>query len=106
MAVVEADSAKRKNDMLEMQLAALQAKKTDRGRVPSLGDVLFSTGKSDLKPGGIANPDRLVGFLGEATDRSVRIEGHTDNVGGQAFNQALSQTTRPKPADRRIVESK
>lgn len=87
----EADKAKLKNDSLEQQLAALQAKKTDRGMVLTLGDVLFSTGRSDLKPGGVANLDRLVSFLGQAPDRSVRIEGHTDNVGSQAYNQTLSQ---------------
>jgi outer membrane protein OmpA-like peptidoglycan-associated protein len=87
----EADTAKQKNDDLEAQLAALQAKKTDRGMVLTLGDVLFSTGRADLKPGGIANLDRLATFLDQAPDRTVRIEGHTDNVGSQELNQALSQ---------------
>ena len=87
----QANSANRKNDDLQMQLAALQAKKTDRGMVLTLGDVLFSSGRSDLKPGGVANLDRLASFLGQAQDRSVRIEGHTDNRGGQSLNQALSQ---------------
>ena len=87
----EADSAKLKNDALEAQLAALQAKKTDRGMVLTLGDVLFSSGRSDLKAGSTANLDRLVTFLNQATDRTVKIEGHTDNRGGLALNQALSQ---------------
>jgi len=87
----EADAAKRKSDALLAELAALQAKQTDRGMVLTLGDVLFSTGRADLKVGSIENLDRLVTFLNEAPDRSVRIEGHTDNVGGQSMNQALSQ---------------
>ena len=86
-----ADAEKLKNDNLQAQLAALQAKKTDRGMVLTLGDVLFSTGRSDLKPGSVENLDRLVTFLGQAPDRTVRIEGHTDNRGGQDMNQALSQ---------------
>jgi outer membrane protein OmpA-like peptidoglycan-associated protein len=87
----EADAAKLKSDALQAQLTALQAKPTDRGMVLTLGDVLFSSGRSDLKAGGVANLDRLVSFLGQAPERSVRIEGHTDDRGGQGLNQALSQ---------------
>lgn len=87
----QTDAAKLKNDALQAQLTALQAKPTDRGMVLTLGDVLFSTGRSDLKAGSVANLDRLVTFLGEAPDRKVRIEGHTDDRGGQSMNQALSQ---------------
>src|SRR5581483_5286937 len=54
----QTDAAKLKNDALQAQLAALQAKPTDRGMVLTLGDVLFSSGRSDLKPGGVANLDR------------------------------------------------
>jgi outer membrane protein OmpA-like peptidoglycan-associated protein len=88
---VQADAAKQKADDLQAQLLALQAKQTDRGMVLTLGDVLFTTGRSDLKAGSVANLDRLVTFLGQAPDRSVRIEGHTDNRGGQELNQVLSQ---------------
>jgi OOP family OmpA-OmpF porin len=59
--------------------------------VLTLGDVLFSTGRSDLKAGGTSKLDRLATYLAQAPDRTVRIEGHTDNRGGQALNQALSQ---------------
>src|SRR5581483_9425628 len=94
----EADAAKAKNGDLQAQTDAaklkndaLQAKPTDRGMVLTLGDVLFSSGRSDLKPGGVANLDRLASFLGQAPDRNVRIEGHTDDRGSQSMNQALSQ---------------
>jgi outer membrane protein OmpA-like peptidoglycan-associated protein len=90
-AQAQTDAANRKNDDLQAQMAALQAKQTDRGMVLTLGDVLFSTGRADLKPGSVANLDRLVSFLGQAPDRSVRIEGHTDDRGGQDMNQMLSQ---------------
>lgn len=87
----QTDEANRKNDDLQAQLAALQAKKTDRGMVLTLGDVLFSSGRADLKPGGVANLDRLVRFLDAAPDRKLRIEGHTDNRGGESLNQLLSE---------------
>lgn len=87
----QSDNANQKNDALQAQLLALEAKKTDRGMVLTLGDVLFSSGRSDLKPGGTSKLDRLAAFLSQAPDRNVRIEGHTDNRGGQDMNLALSQ---------------
>lgn len=90
-AKAQTEAQKQKNDELQAQLAAMQAKKTDRGMVLTLGDVLFSTGRADLKAGSVANLDRLVAFLGQSPERTVRIEGHTDNRGGQSLNQALSQ---------------
>lgn len=76
---------------LEKELADLHAKKTDRGMVFTLGDVLFATGKADLKAGAMANFDRLADALKKQEDRHITIEGHTDNVGGDEQNMALSQ---------------
>ncbi|MEE4185733.1 MAG: OmpA family protein [Gammaproteobacteria bacterium] len=76
---------------LQRQIAALQAEATDRGLVLTLGDVLFATGRSDLKAGGTSSLDKLVVFLNEYPDRSVAIEGHTDDVGSVAMNQTLSE---------------
>lgn len=87
----ESAAANRRTEDVAAQLAALQAKKTDRGMVMTLGDLLFTTGRSDLKPGGTANLDRLVTFLTSAPDRKVRIEGHTDSRGSEGSNTALSQ---------------
>ncbi len=76
---------------LQRQIDALAAEVTDRGVVLTLGDVLFATGKSDLKPGATNNLNKLVTFLNRYPDRNVEIEGHTDSVGSDAYNQALSQ---------------
>jgi len=95
----DSDAAQRRNDALQAELAALQAKKTDRGMVLTLGDVLFSTGRADLKPGSVDNLDRLVTFLNKEPDRNVRIEGHTDNRGSQSLNDALSLKRADSVAD-------
>jgi outer membrane protein OmpA-like peptidoglycan-associated protein len=76
---------------LQRQIEAMQAKVTDRGLVLTLGDVLFMTAKSDLRPGASGNLDRLVSFLNKYPERTVIIEGHTDSVGSDDYNQALSQ---------------
>ena len=76
---------------LQRQIEALQAKVTDRGVVLTLGDVLFASGKADLKEGAAGHLNQLVTFLREYPSRTVVIEGHTDSVGNDDFNQALSQ---------------
>lgn len=76
---------------LQHQLDLLQAKRTDRGLVLTLGDVLFTTGRADLKPGASDNLNKLVAFLDKYPDRSVAIQGYTDSVGTEDFNQKLSE---------------
>jgi outer membrane protein OmpA-like peptidoglycan-associated protein len=58
--------------------------------VLTLGDVLFDTGGSTLKAGAYGTLDRLATALKDKPGRSVVIEGHTDNVGSDQNNQALS----------------
>jgi outer membrane protein OmpA-like peptidoglycan-associated protein len=76
---------------LQRQIEALQAKTTDRGLVLTLGDVLFETGRADLKAGAAGNLSKLVAFLTKYPERTVVIEGYTDSVGSDDYNQALSQ---------------
>lgn len=81
-------------DVRTQQLKALQAmnaKQTSRGEVITFGDVLFDTGKASLKPGNQRNLQRLADFLLNNPERKVRIEGFTDSVGSDAFNQTLSE---------------
>jgi OmpA-OmpF porin, OOP family len=87
----QAQSAERRASSLEEQLAEMKAKKTDRGMVLTLGDVLFDTGLANLKPGAYSTIDRLATVLKESPDRKVMIEGHTDAVGADEYNQALSE---------------
>jgi outer membrane protein OmpA-like peptidoglycan-associated protein len=53
--------------------------------------VLFDSGQASLKPGAASTIDRLANFLTEAPDRSLIIEGHTDSMGSDEFNQSLSE---------------
>jgi outer membrane protein OmpA-like peptidoglycan-associated protein len=87
----QARSAEDRAKSLEQELADLKGKKTDRGVVVTMGDVLFDTGKATLKPGAYSTIDRLATVLKEDTSRKVMIEGHTDNVGSDEYNQELSE---------------
>jgi outer membrane protein OmpA-like peptidoglycan-associated protein len=86
-----ASEATRQAEEMQRQIDTLQAKATDRGLVLTLGDVLFTSGRADLKAGAASNLERLVTFLNQNPDRKVEIEGHTDNVGSDDYNQGLSQ---------------
>jgi outer membrane protein OmpA-like peptidoglycan-associated protein len=76
---------------LQRQVAALDARVTDRGLVVTLGDVLFTTGKADLRSGTTGHLDKLAAFLNRYPDRDVLIEGYTDSVGSEDYNQGLSE---------------
>ena len=88
---MSASDAAQQSAELQRQLDDLHAKQTDRGMVLTLGDVLFSTGRADLKVGATSNLNRLVTFLNRYPDRTVIIEGYTDSVGGADYNLGLSQ---------------
>lgn len=76
---------------LESEIEALKAKKSERGIVLTLGDILFETGKAELMPGATRTIDQLAEFLRKHSGRNVLIEGHTDSVGGETYNLGLSQ---------------
>lgn len=102
----QAAAARSTVSTLQAEMAALKAKPTERGMVLTLGDVLFDSGQAKLKPGAMRTVDQLATFLGKNADRKALIEGHTDNVGGDALNRELSQrragAVRQALEDRRI----
>lgn len=85
------DARTRETERVQQELKDLQAKQTDRGLVLTLGDVLFDTGKATLKPGAYTTIDRLAQVLNSSHGSHVVIEGHTDSMGSDTMNQALSQ---------------
>lgn len=91
LAAGAAADAARESAELQRQIDALEARETERGLVLTLGDVLFETARADLKPSSTGNLTKLVTFLNQYPQRSVVIEGHTDSVGGDDYNQSLSQ---------------
>lgn len=75
----------------QQQLAELQARRTERGLMVTLSDVLFDTGQATLKPGAGLALDRLANYMRQNPQTKILIEGHTDSVGSEEYNQALSQ---------------
>ena len=76
---------------LQAEVDQLKATPTPRGLVLTLGDVLFDTGRAELNPGSARKLDQLAQFLNEHRERRVQIDGFTDSVGTDSYNQDLSQ---------------
>jgi len=63
-----------------------------RGTILSMSDILFETGKADLKQELRENLSAIGAILQSLlTESKVIVEGHTDNVGSADFNQKLSE---------------
>jgi outer membrane protein OmpA-like peptidoglycan-associated protein len=76
---------------LEAQMADLQAKKTERGMIITIGDVLFGTDQARLTPDGMLTVRKLADVLSQNPTRTVLVEGFTDSTGTAAHNQELSE---------------
>jgi OmpA-OmpF porin, OOP family len=59
-------------------------------KVTLAADALFDFNKATLKKGGRAKLDELVGKLSSVDVQTLIAVGHTDSVGGKAYNQKLS----------------
>ena len=76
----------------ELKKQNLEAHETERGVVVNLPDVLFEFGKADLTSEARVKARSIADVLNEqAKNRRVAVEGHTDSIGSDAFNQKLSE---------------
>lgn len=91
VAVASANDANAQAAVLRQRLSDLQAKSTERGMLVTLGDVLFETGRAEVKPAAQASLNKLADFLKQYPQRRILIEGHTDSVGSAESNTLLSQ---------------
>ena len=84
--------AKNRELLEELKKQNLEARETERGVVVNLPDVLFEFGKANLTSGARDKTRDIAGVLtNQAQGRRVAIEGHTDSIGSDSANQALSE---------------
>jgi outer membrane protein OmpA-like peptidoglycan-associated protein len=91
VALNQRDQANEDKARVQAELDALKATPTPRGLVMTLGDVLFDTGRAELNSGASRKMDQLAQFLNEHPDRRVQIDGFTDSVGTESYNEDLSR---------------
>lgn len=94
-----AEQARRTAEALADELQNVKAEQTERGVVLTLSDVLFDTDEAELKPGAGSAIAQLAELLDEYPERRLRIEGHTDSRGSDAYNRQLSRERAAAIAD-------
>jgi outer membrane protein OmpA-like peptidoglycan-associated protein len=87
---LEAERARDRADELSRRVDELEAERTERGIVLTLGDVLFDFDQATLRPGAMATIANLAGFMQEYPERTIMIEGFTDSIGSDWYNEELS----------------
>ena len=104
----ELDAQQQEIQQLRSQLSELNPRQSERGIVLTLSSVLFAFDSAQLTQAAQPPLDRLAAFLRQHPDREVRVEGHTDSIGSETYNQRLSLERAQSVADsmtRRGVES-
>lgn len=79
-----------RQQLLSQLNQVLQTKDTARGLIVNMSDVLFDFNKATLKPGARERLARVAGIVLAYPDLHLQIEGHTDNIGSDAYNMQLS----------------
>lgn len=87
----QAELARQRAEELSRRVNELEAERTERGLVLTLGDVLFDFDKAGLKSGAMRTVQNLTDFMNEYPDRKIMIEGFTDSVGSDQYNEQLSR---------------
>jgi outer membrane protein OmpA-like peptidoglycan-associated protein len=90
-AKLDANAARAEAATARAKLHDYQMKQTALGATLVLQDVVFETGKADLKPGAAERLRPLAQYLSANADVKVRIDGHTDAQGSNSYNQDLSE---------------
>ncbi len=90
-AQAEAEKAQLRAQLLSQLNSILQTRDSARGLIVNMSDVLFDTGSYTLKPGAREKLAKISGILLAHPGLTLEIEGHTDSVGGDEFNQQLSE---------------
>lgn len=77
--------------LLQQLNTVLSTRDTARGLISNMSDVLFKTGSFELAPGARERLAKVSGILLAYPSLHVQVEGHTDSVGADEYNQTLSE---------------
>ena len=89
------DSEKEKQELrarlLQQLNSILATRDSARGLIANMSDVLFRSGSFELLPGARERLAKVSGIVLAYPSLHVAVEGHTDSVGGDEYNQELSE---------------
>ena len=100
----DTDKAAMRAKLSEQLNSILQTRDSARGLIVSMSDVLFDTGKYSLKPGAREKLAKVAGILLAYPGLNIAVGGYTDNVGGDAMNQTLSENRAGSVRDYLVQE--
>jgi outer membrane protein OmpA-like peptidoglycan-associated protein len=101
----EAERAQLRAELLRQLNLVLATRETARGLIVNMSDVLFDTGMATLKPGAREKLAKISGIVLAHPGLKLEVEGHTDSVGGEEYNQKLSESRAKSVRDYLIKES-
>jgi outer membrane protein OmpA-like peptidoglycan-associated protein len=90
-AQAEAEKTALRAQLLAQFNAILQTRDTARGLIVNMSDVLFDTAKFSLRPLAREKLAKVSGIVSGHPGLRLDVEGHTDSVGGDDYNQRLSE---------------
>jgi outer membrane protein OmpA-like peptidoglycan-associated protein len=91
VAQLEAQKAALRTQLLAQFNSILQTEDTARGLIVNMNDVLFDTAKSTLRPLAREKLAKVAGIVSGHPGLKLDVEGHTDSVGTDEYNQTLSE---------------
>ena len=87
----EAERAEMRARLLQQLNSILVTRDTARGLIATMPDVLFETNKYVLRPDAREKLAKVAGILLAYPDLRLEVDGHTDSIGSDAYNQQLSE---------------
>jgi outer membrane protein OmpA-like peptidoglycan-associated protein len=87
----EQEKAQLREQLRQQLNVILETRETARGLIINMSDVLFDTGKYSLKPGAREKLAKVSGIILAHPGLNLEIEGHTDSIGSDEYNQRLSE---------------
>jgi outer membrane protein OmpA-like peptidoglycan-associated protein len=100
----EAEKAELRSQLLSQFNLILDTRDTARGLIINMSDVLFDTAKFSLRPLARERLAKVAGILLGHPGLKLEVEGHTDSVGGEEYNQHLSEQRAGSVRDYLIVQ--
>ncbi len=90
-AAAEAERAELRAQLLQQFNSILATRDSARGLIVNMSDVLFDTAKYALRPAAREKLAKVAGVISGHPGLKLEVEGHTDNVGSDEYNQTLSE---------------
>jgi outer membrane protein OmpA-like peptidoglycan-associated protein len=87
----DAERTRMRQELVRQFNMILATRESARGLIVNMSDVLFDTGKYTLRAGTREKLAKIAGIILAHPGLKLEVEGHTDNTGGMALNQRLSE---------------